>query len=191
MPGVAIDATRPGEGKSDGATIRASACGDPRRCIKSQFRPRIFYDSIKRRVSAVRLLPSASTGGEDKENGHDADAGSWGFFDARGIVAGAASGGTRSARWCNHRWDPRRHCWRRARPRRWCFCGGRDRRHDWRGHRCGSPTERGRILLVARRLLLPLSERRMASSTARLLLLLSRGRCGFGGFSRRRRPPTW
>ena len=74
--------------------------------------------------------------------------------------------------------------------------GAGDRRHDRRGDRVRSATPRGWLLLVARRLLLPLSERLVAGGRAGLLLLLSlcRARSAIAvahvNFNCSRRPPA-
>ena len=67
---------------------------------------------------------------------------------------------------------------RRVRPRTWRGRWRSNWRHDRRCRRCGSASTAWRILLVARRLLLPLSERCLvAANGPALLRLLSRKPC--------------
>src|SRR5208283_2524389 len=91
-------------------------------------------------------------------------------FVARGLAAGRAGGGAGSARRRNCRWRGRRHS--RRGDRTWSWWRGRRRsdwRRGWRDHRRRGAAAKGRLLLVARRLLLPLSQRLVAAGSAGLL----------------------
>ena len=82
------------------------------------------------------------------------------------------SAGAKSRGGCNRWRHSRRHCRRRARPRTGRIRRRGNWRHDRRRCRCGSAGTAWRILLVARRLLLPLSERRLVDANGPALLRL-------------------
>ena len=102
-----------------------------------------------------------------RRDGTTTPIGSDGATAATTPTAGAKSGGGR-----DRRRHGRRYCRRRAGPRAGRLCWRCNWRHDWRRRRCGSAGAAGRLLLVARRLLLSLSEWRLVAANGSALLRL-------------------
>ena len=93
----------------------------------------------------------------------------------RGDGATAATtptAGAKSRGGCDRGWHNRRHCRRRAGPRTGRVRWRSNWRYDRRRCRRGSASAAWRILLVARRLLLPLSERCLVAANGPALLRL-------------------
>src|SRR5579863_6439645 len=134
----------------------------------------MLYDVLGLKSPLRKISRSNPGGGPRGENEHAVHDGSCSVFRARGGVTGAAGCSAGSGRRCDRRRRPRRHYWWRGRPwRRRRGCRRGDRRHDRRGDCRGGAAPERRLLLVARRLLLPLSERQLAAGAAGLLLVLT------------------